>query len=60
MKRREFVQKTTIGAVGTLFIPEFLRGMDLVESGDSLIVIVSSSGNNKLTLVNFGNSITNR
>ncbi|MFC2124675.1 PKD domain-containing protein [Bacteroidota bacterium] len=36
-----------------------LRGIDLVNYGDSLVMVVSSSGNDKLTLVNFGLSIQN-
>ena len=36
-----------------------IRGMDLVQTTDSIIVIVSSSGNSKLSIVNFGNTITN-
>jgi len=45
--------------LGNLSSWNILRGSDLVQANDSLILIVSSSINDKLTLVNFGNSITN-
>ena len=66
MKRRGFVKKTSIGAVGTLFIPQFLRSMDLVglnniTSFKKLVVIQLSGGNDGLnTIVPFENDIYHR
>ena len=63
MKRREFIRNTALGAVGTFFIPEFLRGMDLVGiAGQTdfkkLIVIQLSGGNDGLnTIIPFENDI---
>ncbi len=63
MKRREFIRNTSLGAVGTFFIPEFLRGMDLVGiAGQTefkkLIVIQLSGGNDGLnTIVPFENDL---
>ena len=61
MKRRTFIRNTTLGAVGTLFIPEFLHGMDWVGLQKAtpfrkLIVIQLSGGNDGLnTIVPFEN-----
>jgi len=66
MKRIEFIKKTSLGAVGTLFIPQFLKGMDLVGlNGNStfkkLVVIQLSGGNDGLnTIVPFENDIYHR
>jgi uncharacterized protein (DUF1501 family) len=63
MKRREFIRNTALGAVGTFFIPEFLRGMDLVglegqPNFRKLIVIQLSGGNDGLnTIIPFENDI---
>lgn len=61
MKRRTFIRNTTLGAVGTLFIPEFLHGMDWVGLQKAapfrkLIVIQLSGGNDGLnTIIPFEN-----
>ncbi|MDH3321550.1 MAG: DUF1501 domain-containing protein [Flavobacteriaceae bacterium] len=66
MKRRAFVKNTTLGAVGTLFIPQFLRSMDLVgldkrTSFKKLVVIQLSGGNDGLnTIVPIENDIYHR
>jgi uncharacterized protein (DUF1501 family) len=66
MKRRGFVKKTSIGAVGTLFVPQFLRSMDLVglnniTSFKKLVVIQLSGGNDGLnTIIPFENDIYHR
>jgi uncharacterized protein (DUF1501 family) len=63
MKRRTFIRNTALGAVGTLFIPEFIRGMDYIgldrrSSFRRLIVIQLSGGNDGLnTVVPFENDI---
>lgn len=63
MKRREFIRNTALGAVGTFFIPEFLRGMDLVgidgkTDFKKLVVIQLSGGNDGLnTIIPFENDI---
>ncbi len=63
MKRSEFIRNTTLGAIGTVFIPEFLRGMDLVglngnSSFKKLVVIQLSGGNDGLnTIVPIENDI---
>lgn len=49
----------TASNIGNLSNWNTLRGADLVQTNDSLVLIVSSSNNNKLTLINFGSSITN-
>lgn len=35
------------------------RGIDIIEDGNNKVAIVSSCGSDKITLVNFGNSISN-
>jgi PKD repeat protein len=45
--------------LGNLSTWDKLRGLDLTSAGDSLVAIVSSQNNNKLTLLNFGNSVLN-
>lgn len=66
MKRGEFIKKTTLSAVGTLFLPQFLRSIDLVglDNGTSfkkLVVIQLSGGNDGLnTIVPFENDIYHR
>jgi len=63
MNRRKFIQQSSIGAVGTLFIPQFLGGLDLVglngqSSFKKLVVIQLSGGNDGLnTIVPFENDI---
>jgi len=63
MKRREFLKKSAIGAIGTMFIPQFLRGMNLegiveTNSFKKLVVIQLSGGNDGLnTIVPFENDI---
>ncbi|MBX2828920.1 MAG: DUF1501 domain-containing protein [Flavobacteriaceae bacterium] len=63
MKRSEFLRNTTLGAVGTLFVPEFLRGMELVglqskTNFNKLVVIQLSGGNDGLnTVVPYENDI---
>ncbi len=56
MNRRKFIRNTALGAVGTFFLPEFLRGMELLGSNGNasikkLIVIQLSGGNDGLNTV---------
>lgn len=63
MKRRKFIQQSSIGAVGTLFVPQFLSRLDLMGLNDrtsfkKLVVIQLSGGNDGLnTIVPFENDI---
>ena len=63
MNRRKFIRNTSLGAVGTLFIPEFLKGMDLIKINESnpikkLVVIQLSGGNDGLnTIIPFENDL---
>ncbi|MCB0477526.1 MAG: DUF1501 domain-containing protein [Crocinitomicaceae bacterium] len=63
MKRREFIRNTSLGAIGTFFIPEFLRGMDWMNLDEGnqfrkLIVIQLSGGNDGLnTIIPFENDL---
>lgn len=63
MKRREFIRNTSLGAIGTFFIPEFLRGMDFLGSEGitdfrKLIVIQLSGGNDGLnTIIPYENDL---
>lgn len=55
MKRRKFLARTSIAAVGTLFVPQFLRGVDSLRLAGNdfkkLIVIQLSGGNDGLNTI---------
>jgi uncharacterized protein (DUF1501 family) len=54
MKRRAFIQQSSLGVIGSMFLPGFLQGMDnydLVKGFRRLIVIQLSGGNDGLNTV---------
>lgn len=62
MKRREFIQKSTLASVGTMLIPSFLKAFEqerqLVNNHKKLVIIQLSGGNDGLnTVVPFQNDI---
>ncbi|GEM_PF-3533572 len=54
--RNDITDGVTLGNLNSLNKP---FGLDIIQENDNYIVIVSNNGNNTLTLINFGSSISN-